>query len=440
MIKFVLKRAIANILFKKLIENFDDLEGLSEVQTSKEFDICEQVKNLLVSEKESSEEPECVDYELVVCAWNTLYEKISDLNEKNEALLKILLEKFELKTSDTFMLFGSLVGQEVKIGQKLNGRENIAFREYVSEANGIIRDFKIKLLTYLAADLTDNFLDNREIINPENIKYERIDLAGTIIYLDQNAVTSISDDSKFMGKCLDAKADNKIHFVYSPYLAMDSVNMNPFFLKDFVRNLFLLSSNCMISIIDNVPNFVREDVYHTFNRAHLYSHLSKTFESHWHINVIRHYHDYPELRKGRALNNELIKDPLAFFRGLSKSGVPGSEKVVSKFSGSRFVTPFLETGKVPDTPIEERCQLIEELLRLFDFINFETESVKLSNAKKISSSYRDNNHLTHASIAGIFVTDDKRLTARAKLLYSLVGIHTKVMNFKEFREKISKSL
>ncbi|PRX19157.1 hypothetical protein B0G75_13920 [Paraburkholderia sp. BL18I3N2] len=431
-----LQQAIANILFNKLMGYFDDLEGLSAVQNSKEYWILTELSKLLDQAEIPENIPTCVDYDIVIGAWNTLQSEVKALSARNGALLNMLTERFKLNTSDLFLLFGSLINHDTKIIQELDDEKRKAFKEYISEGNKIIREFKTTLLRYQTADLADNFFDESHIIDQKNIDYQSIDLNGTVIYLDQNAVARIKEDAQCTRQCLAGQASNQMAFVYSAYLVEDSINMNPLFLTDFISFLSLLTSNRMIAFIDREPRFVTEEIYQTVNRATKYSRLTKTFEKHRFTEVIQHYHDYPELRKGKQLYNELIKGPADFFRRVSKADIAGFDHVTRKFAGRQLLHDFIQTGSIRATFPQEKGELIEDLLDLLDFVNFETESVKLTNAGKICSSYRDNKHLTHACIADYFITDDKRLRARGNLIYSLIGVRTKFMDFKEFREHL----
>lgn len=432
-----LQQAMANILFNKLMESFDDLEGLSAVQTSNEYRILMELDKLLGQAEIPTDTPVCVDYDMVVDAWNTLQSEVQALSERNKALMETLIERYKLNVPDHFLLFGSLINHDTRIIQKLDEGSREAFKKYVSEGNRIIRDFRIALLTYHAADLVDAFLDNSHIVDQTNIDYHPVDLNGEIICLDQNAVSRIVDHPQCMRLCLEGQASNKISLVYSAYLVEDSVNMNPLFLKDFLDNLSKLTMNRMIGFIDHEPRFVSEDIYRTVNRVTKYSGLTKKFEKHRFIKVIQHYHDHPELRKGKELYNELVKGLVYFFRRDSKVDIPGFDQIARKFIDRKLVIEFIQTGSIRDTTLQEKCKFIEDILELFDFINFETEVVKLANAGKIYSSYRDNKHLEHACIADYFVTDDKRLKARGNLIYSLISVRTKVIDFKEFLEHLS---
>lgn len=432
-----IQQAMANILFNKLMENFDDLEGLSKVQNSNEYRILTQLDRLLDQVDTDGEISNCADYDAVLGAWNSLQCEVKALSERYENLMSMLNERFKLNVPDPFLLFGSLIKHDTRIIHELDEEEGKQFRDYTTKGNNIIRKFKTSLLTYQAADLAERFFKESNIIDQNNISYRTISPKGATFYLDQNAVARIKEDNQCTQQCLAAQADNRAAFVYSAYLVEDSINMNPLFLTDFIKFLSLLTNSQMIALIDSEPRFVTEEIHRTLSRANKYSIITKYYEKHRFIKAIQHYHDHPELRRGKHLYNEMVKGPADFFRRASKTDIAGFDLVRSTFSNRQLLHHFIQTGDIRTTSPQEKGELIEDLLDLFDFVSFETESVKLTNAAKICSSYRDNRHLTHACIADYFITDDKKLRARGNVIYSLIGVSTRFMDFKEFRGHLS---
>ncbi|MEF4965834.1 hypothetical protein U9336_08050 [Escherichia coli] len=83
----VIQQAMANILFNKLMECFDDLECLSGIQTTKEFRIVDELAEKLEQLLKFSNRSPCVDYELVINIWNTLYNDVVKLNDDYNLLI-----------------------------------------------------------------------------------------------------------------------------------------------------------------------------------------------------------------------------------------------------------------------------------------------------------------------------------------------------------------
>ena len=90
--------------------------------------------------------------------------------------------------------------------------------------------------------------------------------------------------------------------------------------------------------------------------------------------------------------------------------------------------------------IENYQDTITELSNFLDFINYETEDIKYKNKSKIVSAYRDRMHLEHAYICDYFITNDSKLLARAKTIFSIIGSSTQVYNSKEFKKVIQNNI
>ncbi|MCF7479774.1 hypothetical protein L3V32_24135 [Vibrio sp. J2-4] len=72
----LVEKAIARILYNKLMEHFDDLESLSQIQSSQDFALVCELEDSLKGDRENSN----VDYYLVVSAWSEIYNSVKQLN------------------------------------------------------------------------------------------------------------------------------------------------------------------------------------------------------------------------------------------------------------------------------------------------------------------------------------------------------------------------
>ena len=63
-------------------------------------------------------------------------------------------------------------------------------------------------------------------------------------------------------------------------------------------------------------------------------------------------------------------------------------------------------------------------------MGYQVDSIK--DKRKLISSFQDEEHLKVAWKSNVFVTEDKRMRTRAKVIYAFLDIETKVFNIKEF--------
>lgn len=214
-------------------------------------------------------------------------------------------------------------------------------------------------------------------------------------------------------------------------MVVDALNSNPIFSSSFFSDLLSLSNGEMVGYMNEGLCYVTEKIEHTIARAQEYSGLTKLFESTIVSDLIRDFHAYPELRKGHELSNAISRDVIGFFKRNKKETISGFNHVKHKFSNTS-IGEFIDSGSIG--VIEDYRTVIEDLSFLFDFVNFETEHLKLSNINKIASSYRDREHLEHAYICDYFVTEDKRLKNRARIIYEILGVKTKVIGINELKK------
>lgn len=420
-----LQKSIAKILYNLLKRNFDDIESLTQIEKTQDFKLLKQLEGMLTE----TQEAENVDYGLMVATWNNLNIQVKDLNKKYENLITHIFEVFEAKPEDDFKISGTLYSHEKIISFKLSESCNLKYKNYIKALDAIICNFRLAMLDYETADLRDSFFDDFHIINEKNIKFRKVEISKKSIYLDTNTVQPILNDPK-LKKYIES---DKVAFVYSAYLVEDILNSNPIFLSSFFSDLLRLTKGGMVGYMDEGLCYVEERIEETTSRVKKYSQLTKTFEKTIINDFIRRYHYHPELRKGRELNKKISDDIYGFFKSDSKKIIPGFELVKNEFS-DKNISDFIESGEIGE--IEDVREAIENFSYLFDFINFETEALKLSNFNKIASSYRDNKHLEQAYICDYFVTEDQKMKSRAKIIYKTLNIKTKVLGINEFKARI----
>ena len=421
----IVEKAIARLLYNEIMEHFDDLESLTQIQSSQDFALICELEETLDTERKKRN----VDYSLVVGAWSNLYSAVKQLNKKNNNLITHISETFGVILKDDFFISGTLYNHEKLFVRKLVSTWVDIYRNYLLELDEIICNFKIKLLGYGTATIQDEFFDGHSIINQKNIKFQKSNFKGKSVYLDTNAVQVLAGDRKI--KSLISKSE--VGFVYSSFLIEDAVNSNPVFLSAFLSDLQSITNGNMVGYLDEGLCYVTESIEDTIRRVKKYSKQTKLYESTIINNAIQHFHFYPELRKGRELSKKISNDVIGYFKSEKKKDITGFDRIDSHFQNTS-IHDFIRSGNIG--VINDYRNAIEQLSNLFDYVNFETEHVKFSNTSKIASSYRDRQHLEHAYICDYFVTDDIRLKNRANIIFDIIGIKTKVIGINELKKNL----
>lgn len=421
----IVEAAIARILFNKIMTHFDDFESFSKIQTSQDFALVCKLDKTLPEKIEGGD----VDYHLVVGAWNEFYQSVKELNKTHSDFIDYISKEFCVTFEDDFLISGSLYEHVKFISRKLEQRWEKTYSNYVTALDKILLNFKIKILSYSTAEIQDEFFDHHSMIDSNDIKFSKSDFSGKSIYLDTNALSALAADRKVR----DLISESEMGFFYSSYIIEDAVNSNPLFLSSFLSDLKSITKGNMVGYMDEGLSYVHEEIEDTLHRVNKYSKLTKLYESSVMNKAITSFHCYPELRKGKELNEAISRDLIGFFKCEESNKLPGYEKIIAKFQNTS-IDEFIRVGDVGQ--IDDYRDLIEQLSELFDFVNFETEHVKFTNKSKIASSYRDRQHLVHAYICDYFVSDDVRLKKRAQVIFDILGVKTQPISVNELKKKI----
>ena len=421
----IIEKAIAKILYNILIKYFDDIESLTQIQTSQDFALIHKLDDMLPSEQNRRN----CDYTLIVGAWNELYNAVKRLNKENEKFISYVLVEFDVSIKDDMLISGTLYNHEKLFTIKLPTSWADVYQKYILRLDDIICQFRIALLNYEIATVQDEFFDHCSMIRDENIKFQKSDVKSKSVYLDTNAIQELSRDHKTKNLINNSTTC----FVYSSYLIEDALNSNPIFFSSFCSELHSITNGEMVGYMNERLCYVKEQINNTIARVQKYSKLTKLNERNRMVTFIQDYHIYPELRKGRELSQKISKNVIDFFKGENKMEVAGFKYVISKFSKTS-IRKFVASGNID--VIEDYKAAVSDLSDLFDFVNFETEQIKFSNLRKIASSYRDRKHLEHAYICDYFVTADNKLKNRAEIIYKILGLKTKVINIKDLKSKL----
>jgi hypothetical protein len=426
--KKILKRAVASMLFNELIKHFDDIESMMSIQKEPVFKIILDVQELIENSGVCVECEDDIDYDIVISAWNEIRESVEKLNLNYQSFIDFIKKEFDLVSSDDFLIAGTIYNHEKFLKNRVDGDYLHDFCSYISGLDEIILSFRLKILNYARVDAQDDFFADSFMIDEKNIKFIKFDFIGASVYLDNNII----QDSRFDERFRRDANEKGFNFFYSSYTIEDAINSNPIFFSTFVKDLLAITNGNMVGYMDEGLVFVKENIRDTICRVEKYRGLTKKFEKDVFSKFFMNYHLHPELRKGGDFSNKFSKNPISFLENAEKKSVSGFEKVLCFFYDCEWLVELIETGKVG--AIDSNRDAIEKLLELFDFVNFKTEAVKFSNIKKIVSAYRDKCHLEHAYICDYFVTNDERLVARAKIVYPLLGIETKIMTLNEFKD------
>lgn len=412
---------IEHILFDKIMRCIHDAEELSNIITSKEYELVTKMETEFESKKNTTSH----SVNSLIEIWNNFYNSVQYLNKNELNLLDIIKSDFKIKFQNSFSVIGAIIKHSKYIKMHLSKDQLDNFCKYLEKLELILLDFRISFIVYAKTKLQYAFANNKNSIDDNHIKYKKIEKINNSIYADQNIISKILDKPAM----LSLVKMKGIKLVYSSYVIEDALKKNPIYMPLYIDGLMKLTGGNMVGYMKDGLCFVNENINVTLNRASLYSKLSKLYEKDVLLSAFQRDYLYPELRKNSLLNQKLSADFINFFKNESKTSIEGFNTISYKFSHDKNLHNFITTGCIGD--IDDYRQTISNLNALLDFVNFKTETVSYNNRAKIYSSYRDSQHIEHAYVCDYFATDDKNLSERAKVIFKIIGCTTKVISSNE---------
>lgn len=226
-----------------------------------------------------------------------------------------------------------------------------------------------------------------------------------IVYLDTNVISYLMDDQKVASKFMKAK--NKYSFCYSAYCIEDKVKQNLLmkrknikFIEDLTENLTAYRHN-QSGHLDVL--FAYEPVKTVYDRVELWLEATEAREE----NEYTYYYTPHNVHLDKKFNTYSIEQMLNHLNEIRLHEHLSNMTIIDK---------------------------INYIFNLFNKIDFKRDS---KNKSKIISSFQDKEHLTLAWKSNIFVSSDKKMLDRAKVIYQFLGLDTKVMKYDEFLENIN---
>lgn len=255
-------------------------------------------------------------------------------------------------------------------------------------------------------------MNQKDIINIKNKK---------IIYFDKQVYNKYSNDKDFEKYVDNSKKD--MLYVYSPYLFEDIIKSNELYLQKEIKTITKLTDNFVIS----EPEYTikREDPIYAKERVKLFRYPTIAAEEKRVITYEFCKYKYPELKD--FINKYKTWDEyLKIIKNDQSINELISEILLQE--GFSFSIDQLLQYKISFKNSNEKKQCIEGLFDLFDILGFNMDSKE----QRIKSGYQDLQHLICSSVTDFFITEDKKLKERAKVIFQYLSINTKVLNINEF--------
>ena len=428
---------IANNLLKALTKRIiNNTETVYSIFDTEECKLLLEVQDELKRTEECNDCQKCIDYS---SRDQYLFEYIStivNLGEEHLELLKKIIHEYNVKIDDKIGLIGFIIDIENSkgyISKLLDSDEKKDLSVLLKKVERAKTKFVDLSYNYLHADCVDRALAAFNLLEQKESDIKDFDEKKKInVYFDQNVFSDIQEDKIKRNKIIGSK--NKYHYFYSPYHIEDAIKMSPLFLSSYYHKLDEISEDKIILITNDIPEFKKEKIDYSIKRVRLFREATKAAEEKRIYKMKLNHINYPKFDPGSHIVKKINEDIKQFFSDLNADRDEHKE-IIQELNKILFQECHgLDGEDIISCKLKiERNKIIDTIQKLSDFldaINYKTE--KLKESQKIKSSFHDIEHLKNAWICDYFVTSDKKLLDRARYIYSILGIKTKVLSFEEY--------
>lgn len=346
---------------------------------------------------------------------------INDLIESEQVFFNILKEQTKLDESyfdsshqDSLILVNDIYCLDERYCSFLQLSSNPSFFEVKSKIDQIYKNFSEDYFSFKHAKNVDQVvtginLGNNQIIN--RINYEKQE--KEIVYLDTNIFSKIMEKPDLKDKFISSKI--KYQYCYSAYMLEDKIKQNILFTDHVFELITQLTDNLTVFSQGNFPNFILDYAFEEpiiiYNRVKLWLFQTESAEDNQYNKMILNKLWFKTDDKVKDFDHEKMVEYLKN---------PSDELISFSY--------FIGAADAFDKNNNNKYNKINNLLSILNALKFKIDTTK----SKVISSFQDEEHIKMGYSADYFITDDRKLFDRAKIIYEVCGCHTKVMLLKDF--------
>lgn len=387
------------VFVEDVLENLIlDQDGLRKILKNDKLKFILQLQNLQPQNKS-------IDVDFYLKILNNFLQSLGDLIDKNEEQFdQFLLSDF---TNEWDRIRGQLtlisdikqINPELIDEQQYNYYEIIKLKTKISNLFEKLENeyWNIRHIKYAQRVLDFHYLQDIQKFSRTPYKNKHKE----IVYLDTNVISYLMDDQNIASKFL--KARDKYDFCYSAYTIEDKVKQNSLMKRKNIEFIEFITDNLTVYRHDQLEDgdvlFAYESVQTIYDRVELWLEATEAREE----NEYTYYYFKPQNdHLDKKFNTYSIEQMLSHLNDIGLKEYLSGMTIIAK---------------------------INYIFNLFNRVEFKRDS---KNKSKIISSFQDKEHLTLAWKSNIFVSSDKKMLDRAKVIYQFLELDTKVMKYDEF--------
>ena len=377
----------------------------------------------------------CLDFEFLKKIWFEYIGKLEEICNSETDFINNLSEKFLVPNGiwDKYFFIMSLYEQKDFI---LKNYSDVN-KETLEKISDSVKTAYLNLCqTYysnLIADCNDKVLDLFTVLNKRNLNFSDVNVTGqTIVYFDTNVFSEYVNNRSFYS--LVNHSQSKLYtYVYSPYILEDGIKSDRIHFLHDCNKLVELTDNKTVLAIDDTFLIKKEDVFNCAKRVHLFRDYTQAQEEKNVYNKKFYEVIFLPMPNKKQNSEKLNKDFFSFFQ----NDVSKNDELEDYMKAILYhADNSLDLSDIINSSIkyENLQKVVDGLFQFFDYIGYAYDK----DEKTLKSSIQDLEHVKSAIASDIFVTSDEKLYKRATVIYTLLGIKTKVMKKYDFKQLLTK--
>lgn len=377
----------------------------------------------------------CLDFEFLTKIWFRYIYELDEICKNEQIFINNLLNKFHVPGElwEKYYFIMALSENKEFLFENYPEIDKDILERVSSSAKTAYLNLCQTYYSNLIADCNDKVLDLFTVLNKRNLNFSDVNVTGqTIVYFDTNVFSEYVNNRSFYSLVNHSKS--KLYtYVYSPYILEDGIKSDRIHFLHDCNKLVELTDNKTILAIDDTFLIKKEDVFNCAKRVHLFRDYTQAQEEKNVYNKKFYEVIFLPMPNKKQNSEKLNKDFFSFFQ----NDVSKNDELEDYMKAILYhADNSLDLSDIINSSIkyENLQKVVDGLFQFFDYIGYAYDK----DEKTLKSSIQDLEHVKSAIASDIFVTTDEKLYKRATVIYTLLGIKTKVMKKDDFKQLLTK--
>lgn len=373
----------------------------------------------------------CLDFEFLTKIWFHYTDELDEICNNEQIFINSLLNKFHVPDElwEKYYFIMSLSENKAFLIKNYPEIDKKTLEKISTSAKMAYQNLMQAYYSNLISDCDDKVLRIFEVLSERNLNYYDVNIDGKkIVYFDTNVFSHYVNNKSFYS-LVNLSKNNDYIYVYSPYILEDGIKSDRIHFLYDCNKLVELTDNKTILSINDTFLIKKEDVFDCAKRVHLFRDYTQAQEEK-NIYKKKFYElTFLPIPNKKQNSEKMNKDFFSFV----KNDVAKNDELKNYMKSILYqVDNSLDLSEIINGSInyENLQKVMDGLFQFFDYIGYACDK----DEKTLKSGIQDLEHVKSATASDIFVTSDDNLYKRATVIYTLLGIKTKVIKEDEFRQ------